>query len=215
MEEKTSNLRFLLADDHSIIRQGLELLIEEEFLSAEVQQVGNIKEVLHKLNETTFDILVLDISFPDGNSLSYLPNILEIQPKLKILIFTAFEEDLYALRYIKAGAVGYLNKLSEEKEIKTALQNLVIKGKHISSNIQEQILESYLKKTPLNPLDKLSDREMEVATLLVKGYGNLEVSTKLDIKQNTISTLKSRVFQKLEIQNLPELIQIFNVYFEE
>ncbi|MEZ4854543.1 response regulator [Flavobacterium sp.] len=215
MEEKTSNLRFLLADDHSIIRQGLELLIEEEFLSAEVQQVGNIKEVLHKLNETTFDILVLDISFPDGNSLSYLPNILEIQPKLKILIFTAFEEDLYALRYIKAGAVGYLNKLSEEKEIKTALQNLVIKGKHISPNIQEQILESYLKKTPLNPLDKLSDREMEVATLLVKGYGNLEVSTKLDIKQNTISTLKSRVFQKLEIQNLPELIQIFNVYFEE
>lgn len=215
MENTSQSINFLLADDHSIIRQGLELLIKEQFMNAEVLHASNLNSVLELLKRNTINYIVLDINFPDGSSLNTIPQILEINPDAKVLIFTAFDEDLYALRYIKAGASGYLNKLSEEGEIKKALQNMVIKGKHISTKIQEQILDTYLHKKPINPLDQLSDREMEVATLLVKGYGNLEISVKLDIKQNTISTLKNRIFQKLNISNLPELIAFFNIYFEE
>lgn len=215
MEDKDKKITFLLADDHSIIRQGLELLIKDEFMNAEVLHASDIDSVIKIVEKEKINFIVLDINFPDGSSLSAVSKILEINPTIKILIFSAFDENLYALRYIKAGAVGYLNKLSDEDEIKQAILNIVIRGKHISQKIQEQILDSYVNKKPINPLDLLSDRELEIATLLVKGYGNLEISAKLDIKQNTISTLKNRVYQKLDISNLPELIDIFNVYLEE
>ncbi|KIX22863.1 hypothetical protein SY27_03350 [Flavobacterium sp. 316] len=212
MEKTQDKLLFLLADDHSIIRQGLEIIIKELFLNATVNHANNLTETFSLVSNLNVDVLILDISFPEGNSLSIISEIIKIKPKTKVLIFTAYDEEFYALRYIKAGASGYLNKLSSEEEIKLAINNIIIKGKHISQSIQDKILESFISKKPLNPLEGLSDREMEVAILLVKGYGNLEISYMLNIKQNTISTLKNRIFQKLEINNLPSLIELFNLY---
>jgi DNA-binding NarL/FixJ family response regulator len=99
--------------------------------------------------------------------------------------------------------------------MKQALTSMILSGKYITQNIKDRILDSYISKTPINPLEQLSNREVEVARLLIKGYGNLEISDLLKIKKTTVSTFKNRVFEKLEIDNLPALIELFHLYFED
>ena len=131
---------------------------------------------------------------------------------MKILIFSALDEDIYALRYLNAGASGYLNKGSNEDEMKQALKSMMVTGKYITQNIKDRILDSYISKKPINPLEQLSNREVEVARLLIKGFGNLEIAEMLNIKKSTVSTFKNRIFEKLEIDNLADLIDFFNLY---
>ncbi|RKS02810.1 response regulator transcription factor [Flavobacterium sp. 102] len=208
----TQNFTFLIADDHSIVRQGVSLLIKELFFSAKIHQAGNFKETLKVLRETPIDLLVLDINFPDGNSLNIIADIKAIQPDLKILILSAYDEDIYALRYLNAGASGYLNKGSNEEEMKQALKSMILSGKYITQNIKDRILDSYISKKPINPLELLSNREVEVARLLIKGYGNMEIADQLQVKKSTVSTFKNRIFEKLEINNLADLIDLFQLY---
>jgi DNA-binding NarL/FixJ family response regulator len=208
----TQNFTFLIADDHSVVRQGVSLLIKELFFSAKIHQAGNFKETLKVLRETPIDLLVLDINFPDGNSLNIIAEIKAIQPDLKILILSAYDEDIYALRYLNAGASGYLNKGSNEEEMKQALKSMMLSGKYITQKIKDRILDSYISKKPINPLELLSNREVEVARLLIKGYGNMEIAEHLNVKKSTVSTFKNRIFEKLEIDNLADLIDFFQLY---
>lgn len=213
---KSSNtFSFLIADDHSVVRKGVSLLIKELFLNADVYESGTFKDTFKILDEIKIDLLVLDINFPDGNSLNIIAEIKSIQPQAKILIFSAFDEDIYAMRYLNAGASGYINKGSSEEEMKHALSNMMVSGKYITQKIKDRILDSYISKTSINPLEQLSNREVEVARLLIKGYGNMEISEFLQIKKSTVSTFKNRIFEKLQIDNLATLIKLFHLYFEE
>lgn len=211
----SNNYSFLIADDHSVVRQGVSLLIKENFLNAKIYQSGTFKDTFKVLQETKIDLLVLDINFPDGNSLNIITEIKNIQPDVKILIFSAYDEDIYAMRYLNTGASGYLNKGTSEEEMQQALKSMILSGKYITQNIKDRILDSYISKKPINPLEQLSNREVEVARLLIKGYGNLEISDLLNVKKTTVSTFKSRIFEKLEIDNLAALIELFQLYFEE
>ncbi|NMH26264.1 response regulator transcription factor [Flavobacterium solisilvae] len=203
---------FLIADDHSIVRQGVSLLIKELFFNVKIFHAGSFKETLKIASENKIDLLILDINFPDGNSLSIMTEAKAMQPDMKILIFSALDEDIYALRYLNAGASGYLNKGSNEDEMKQALKSMMVTGKYITQNIKDRILDSYISKKPINPLEQLSNREVEVARLLIKGFGNLEIAEMLNIKKSTVSTFKNRIFEKLEIDNLADLIDFFNLY---
>lgn len=205
---------FLISDDHSVVRQGIELLINELFLNAKIYKSGTFKDTFNVVRQTKLDLIILDINFPDGNSINIIGEVKNIQPDVKILIFTAYDEDIYAMRYLNAGASGFLNKGSSEDEIKEAIKSMIVTGKYVTQTIKDRILDSYILKTPLNPLEKLSVREVEVARLLIKGYGNLEISELLQIKKTTVSTFKNRVFEKLEIDNLAALIELFQLYFE-
>lgn len=213
---KSSNsYKFLIADDHSVVRQGVSLIIKELFLNASISMAGNFKDTFKLLRESEYDLLILDVNFPDGNSLSVLSEIKAIQPDLKILIFSAYDENIYAMRYLNAGASGYLNKETTEDEMKNAINSMISSGKYITQNIKDKILDSYISKKPVNPLDLLSNREIEVARLLIKGYGNLEILELLKIKKTTVSTYKNRIFEKLEIDNLADLIKLFQLYYDD
>jgi DNA-binding NarL/FixJ family response regulator len=211
----SNNYTILIADDHTIVRQGISLVVKELFSNAIIHTAGSFKDTLKIVKETKLDLLILDINFPDGNSINIIPEIKNIQPELKILIFTAYDESIYAMRYLNAGVSGYLNKGCSEEEMKHAIKSMVSTGKYVTQTIKDRILDSYISKTPINPLEKLSNREVEVARLLIKGYGNLEISELLQIKKTTVSTFKNRVFEKLEIDNLASLIELFQLYFEE
>lgn len=211
----SGNYTFLVADDHSVVRQGVSLIIKELFLNAIIYKAGNFKETFDILKETKVDLLVLDVNFPDGNSINVIAEIKAIQPDLKILIFSAYDENIYAMRYLNAGASGYLNKETTEDEMKNAINTMISSGKYITQNIKDKILDSYISKKPTNPLDLLSNREIEVAQLLIKGYGNLEILELLNIKKTTVSTYKNRIFEKLEIDNLADLIKFFQLYYDE
>lgn len=209
-----TKLSFLIADDHFIIRQGLELIIKNYYFNPFVFFAGSIEEILSVLEETKIDVLILDVNFPDGSSLNVMPEIIEKYPAIKVLVFTAYDEDYYALRFVKAGAAGYVTKLSSQEVVKEAISDILLKGSYLSNNIKEQIVEYYRTNKPINPFEKLSAREKEVAELYVQGLNNSEIAIKLNMKQNTISTFKSRIYEKLNINNLTKLIELYRVYNE-
>lgn len=211
-KNKPGRYTFLIADDHMVVRQGVAMVLKDLFFNANIHQAASIKETIKMVHEHTIDLLILDIHFPDSHSLNLIGELKELQPNLKILVFSAYDENLYALRYLNAGASGYLNKACTEDEMKQALQSMVVSGKYITQNIKDKILDSYISKKPLNPLEQLSDREIEVARLLIKGYGNMEISEALGIKKSTVSTFKNRIFEKLAINNLADLIDMFQLY---
>ena len=209
----TKKYNFISADDHSIVTQGMSFILKDLYNGATVYQIESFSEIIKVLNSTTIDLLILDINFPDGSSLNLLPTLKKIQPDLKILIFSGYDEDIYAVRYLSAGANGYLKKLSSEEEIKHAIKTVMTSGKYTSKNIQDKIMDSYILKKPSNPLEQLSNREIEIAKFLVDGYSNIDVSKLLNIKKTTVSTYKIRIFFFFSIETLSGLIQIFQLYY--
>ena len=208
--QESKKLAILLADDHSLIRQGMDFLLEEIGFDGEIFQASNLQQTLELIKINTIDIAIIDAHFPDGNSLTILPEIKKIKPEIKILIFSGIDENTHALKYINAGANGFLSKLSEEEDLKKALSKMINEGEYISTVTQTLLLNSLRNPKLINPLLQLSERELEIAEMYAKGLGNLEIANQLNIKQNTVSTLKKRIFDKLKIENIVELIAIIN-----
>lgn len=199
---------FLLADDHSLIRQGLIFLIRDISPDSRILQASNLQDAMECIRQDDIDIAIIDAHFPDGNSFTVLPEIKKIKPGMRILIFTGIDEDTQALKFLNAGANGFLSKMSEEDEVENAISKMMKHGEYLSSATQELLLNSLRNPKDLNPLLRLTDRELQVAELYAEGLGNLEIANQLEVKQNTVSTIKKRLFDKLEIGNIVELIEI-------
>lgn len=199
---------FLLSDDHSMIRQGISFLIEEILPESIILQSSTLLRTLEIVRENDVDIIIIDAHFPEGNSHTIFGQLKEINPLLKILVFSGLDENANALKYISAGSNGFLSKLSEENEIKEAIFKMINFGEYFSSTTQKIIVNSLKNPQSINPLDQLSERELLVANLYAKGLGNLEIANQLDLKQNTISTMKKRIFDKLNITTIIELFEI-------
>lgn len=209
-----NNKTFLIVDDHNIVRKGMIALIKTEFANANIHSSESLCDIIAILEKNDVDLIILDINFPTGNSLNTIKEIKTFRPDIKILIFSACDEDIYAARYLNAGASGYLNKSSSEEEMKDVLKIMLLSGRYVSQNFKNKVVNCYISKKPMNPLERLSNREMEIARHLVSGQGNLEISTLLKIEKTTVSTYKNRIFEKLEIENLALLIEIFQLYSE-
>lgn len=214
MEQPMENkeIVFLLADDHSIVRQGMEIVISDIVPEAKIYQTSSLHQVVELVESKGIEMAVIDAHFPDGNSLHILPQMKAVNPNLKILIFTGLEEDLHALKFIKAGANGYLSKLSEEDEIRDALTAFIERGEYFSALVRNLLVQFVYNPNLISPLSQLTKREMEIAEMYADGYGNLEIANTLNIKQNTVSTIKKNIFEKLEIENLVELIDLVKTH---
>lgn len=210
---KNDLVRILLADDHNIVRQGIRFIVEDLVENPVFFKGSNLRQIQEIIQNEVIDFAILDASFPDGNCISILPEIRRKQPEIRILIFSSFEEEKYSVKFIKAGANGFLSKLSEESEIRNAISELIKTGKYYSPITQTLLNLSKQNPNLLNPLNQLSDRELEIAKLYAKGFGNLEIANELAIRQNTVSTYKKRIFEKLNIHTLVELIDLVNTHY--
>ncbi|MEJ5089602.1 response regulator [Sphingobacterium faecium] len=208
--------KILIADDHSIVRLGASVIIKESMPECAITQAQDYNEVLKLLQEEVFDLLLLDINMPGGNNIRVVKEILEIQESIKILIFSSYDESLYALRYIEAGAAGFVNKSTAMAELSNAILTIKERGKYMSDEVKDlyvkKLTQSKSKLNTMNPLSRLSNREVDVAKYLIQGHGIIEVSTTLDLSPSTVSTYKSRIFEKLNVSNIPELIEIFRIH---
>jgi DNA-binding NarL/FixJ family response regulator len=202
--------KILIVEDHFIVRLGMLHLLENEIENVQVFEAQNFQEALIICNKVCFDLVILDINLPDGKKCNMLDDLRKVQKDVKILIFSAYQEDIYAFRYILAGANGYLDKLSENDTIVKAIKTVLDAGKYISNGTLNKLI-AFLqdKKARNNFLDELSSREFEIAKLLVKGFGNLEISNELNIKTTTVSTHKLNIFKKTRIKNIIELSELF------
>ena len=200
-------MKILIADDHSVVRQGVSLILREAFKDVHIEHSDTFSATLDLLNERTFDMVMLDINLPGGNSITMVQEVKKAARNIKILIFSAYEEEKYAIRYMQAGAHGYLNKLSDEDKIITAVKDILNGKSYVSEEISQLDFQG-----GKNPLLVLSGREFEIAELLVNGDGNLEIANKLNIRMSTVSTYKSRIFEKLNVDNVVTLSEIFKLY---
>ena len=210
-EHKTIN--FLLADDHSLIRQGIVFVLEDMEIDCHIYHASNLQQVMHSITANDIDIAIIDAHFPDGNSLSIIAEIKKISPQTKILIFSGIDETVQALKFLNEGANGFLSKLSEEDELKQAISKIINEGEYISTVTQVLLMNSLRNRHLINPLLSLTERELQIAEMYAEGMGNLEIANKLDIKQNTVSTLKKRIFDKLKVENIIELVDIMKAHY--
>lgn len=193
----------LLADDHAIIRNGLEILVSNNSNHFTFFHASNKAEIFDNLSANPIDLIILDLNFEEGSSLPWIQEIKTAFPQVKIIIFSSFDESVYKNRVLSLGASAFVSKLTNPEEI---------------VQIVEQILNTNVKFIKINNSSKLSllnilsNREMEIALLLTKGFGNLEISNILSIKSTTVSTYKQRIYDKLEIDSLADLIETFKIH---
>lgn len=200
--------KILIVDDHLVVRVGVSTVLKEQIEGVAISNAENILEMIAILKQQSFDLIILEINISGGKSSEILSEIKIIQPEMKILIFSTYDHRS-AYKYILLGAHGYLNKLSCEKEIVTAVKTILELGSYISSEIVDKIIQAALHKIEMNPLDILSKREFEIAELMIIGNGNLEIANKLNIQMSTVSTYKNRLYEKLKIRTVVDLIDIF------
>jgi len=202
--------KILIVDDHLVVRVGVSTVLKEQIEGVAISNAENILEMIAILKQQSFDLIILEINISGGKSSEILSEIKIIQPEMKILIFSTYDHRS-AYKYILLGAHGYLNKLSCEKEIVTAVKTILELGSYISSEIVDKIIQAALHKIEMNPLDILSKREFEIAELMIIGNGNLEIANKLNIQMSTVSTYKNRLYEKLKIRTVVDLIDIFKM----
>ena len=194
--------RIILADDHSFIRLGLVQILRDEYPDAEIKQVGDGESLINEAIKNDWDLVISDLDMPGRNGLEALQQIKLIKPDLPVLILSIYPEDLYAVRVLKAGASGYLNKNSAPEELITAIQRIKLGKKYITPEIAERLVDL---NTDKKPHEFLSNREFEIFKLLASGKTVTQIAEMLSLALTTISTNRSKIMDKLGLSNNSEL----------
>jgi len=204
-------LKTLIADDHGVIALGAGMMISEIYPDCETEMSVSFENTVEILRRKSFDILVLDINIPGGNNVSMLQEIFTIQPDLKVMMFSSFPEETYAVLYIKAGARGFVSKTCTVQEFQTAFRVIMSDGIFMSDFLTEHLLRNTNPDKEIISLSaqisKLSAREMEIMDHLIAGKSTSEIAHKLMLALPTVSVYKNRIFQKMKVSNLSQLIK--------
>lgn len=199
-------ISLIIADDHSIVRKGLKQIINESFSETIITEVSDSDSVMNTLEKVNCDIIILDLSMPGKNGIELIKDIKVSYPSLPILVLSMYPEDQFAVRVLKAGASCYMNKESTPDELVSAMKELLKGGKYINSTIAVSLLKELEEPSALLH-ENLSDREYEVFLLLAAGNSLTSVAENLNISVKTVGTYKSRIFSKLHITNIAQLIK--------
>ena len=203
---------FLVIDDHEIVRSGVKNILSEFFESCEIYEACDGESAVLQLKQRHFQLVIMDIQMPGTDALDMMEFIKINSPQTAVLIFSMAPENAYAKRFLKAGAMGFVSKDAGLTELKKAISLVLDNRKYLSPDLAEQLIGDLGKPAIINPFDKLSTREFEIASLLIKGTSIKEISGMLSINNSTTGTYKSRIFEKLRVKNIIELSDIDRVY---
>lgn len=206
---------FLLIDDHEIIRSGVKNVLLQLFTPCEVFESKDESTALEQLKLRTYDLIIMDVQMPNTDAAGLMDYINTKYPEAKVLIFSMTTENIYAKRFLKAGAMGFVSKNSGLVELKKAIEMILDNNVYVSNNLLEQLVSDLgnTNKTS-NPLEKLSSREVQIVALLTSGKTITEISQILSLAISTVGTYKARLFEKLKVNNLVELIEMWKLYKE-
>jgi len=203
--------RFLLIDDHVVVRSGLKFILSDLFKPCEIDEAEDGDTALAKLKEKEYDLVMLDIKMPNTNTLQLMEYIRITYPSLKVIIFSMNSESIYAKRFLKAGAKGFVNKDAPLDEVIKAI-NMVLSGKKYISETMLEMLAEFGSTKKENLFNNLSPREFEIVSLLLKGEGISHIAHSLNLQVSTVGTHKARIFEKLKVTNIIELKELANIY---
>ena len=204
--------KFLLIDDHAVVRKGINFLLNDLYKPCIIDEAENEQQVLEKITASDYDLMILDINIPNTNTLDLLKHILATKPEAKILMFSMNPEKMYAQRYIEAGARGFLSKDAPVNEIERAINLIFSNRNYYSETLVDSIMTEKKGSTEKNPFNKLSEREFEICNLMLAGKSLTEISHHLNIQTSTTGTHKAKIFQKLNVENLVELIELSRIH---
>ncbi|MBT2620594.1 response regulator transcription factor [Chryseobacterium sp. ISL-6] len=204
----------LIADDHYVVRMATSIILEEYDPTFQIDYAETYPEVLEKITEKEYELLILDIEMPGSTFEHMIKDIKKIRSEIKILVFTSHKES-QAVSYLSAGAQGYLNKSCEEAKIAEAVHSIFTAGYYYPQALLHEFLNNNEDSGNkiIRPLDLLSEREIEIYQSLVEGNGILEISNSLNIHMSTVSTHKLRIFKKLQVNSIAELVHLHNKYY--
>ncbi|HWP92849.1 MAG TPA: response regulator transcription factor [Thermodesulfobacteriota bacterium] len=197
-------IKILIIDDHPIVRRGLKEIVSEEPDIVVAGEAQNSREALELIRKQKWDVVVLDITMPDSNGLEILKQLRKERPKLPVLVLSIHSEEQYAVRVLKSGGAGFMNKEAAPAELVKAIRKVVTGGKYVSPTLAERLafdLESGEKQLHEN----LSDREFQVLCMIASGKTVKEIANKLFLSVKTVSTYRTRILKKMKMRTNAEL----------
>jgi len=198
-------IRVLVADDHAVVRHGLKQILSEEPDILEVGEAGSVAEALRLGREAEWDVVILDITMPDGSGLDILRELKHQKPQLPVLVLSVHSEDQYALRVLRSGAAGYLTKECAPQELVQAVRRVVSGGKYVGLDLAERLAEVLAGDRDAQAHEQLSDREFQVLCLIGSGKSAGEIAQELSLSPKTVSTYRRRVLDKMHMSSNAEL----------
>ncbi len=205
-ESSANSLRVLIADDHAVVRQGLKHILSKTADLLVVDEAETGLEILEKIQNVDIDVLVMDVEMPQKNGWEVLSEIKIHYPQLPVIILSIYSEDQFGLRFLKAGASGYLTKTSAPDQLVEAIRRVAKGGKFISPSLAERLVLD-LGKNSEGPLhESLSDREFQVFHMIAVGKPLKEIADELSISTTTVSTHRARILEKMNMKTNADLI---------
>jgi DNA-binding NarL/FixJ family response regulator len=200
-------IRIVIADDHTIVREGLKGILTAASDFSVVGEAQNGHEVIARVRELDFDVLLLDMSMPGKSGTELIKQVHAEKPKLRILVLSMHEEEQYAVRAIKAGAAGYLTKESASVQLVSAIRKVAGGGAFITSSVAEQLALGAMPDSAGPPHGALSDREFQVFRAIVAGRTITDIANELNLSVKTVSTHKARILEKMNMHTTADLVR--------
>ncbi|HEX2966972.1 MAG TPA: response regulator transcription factor [Syntrophorhabdaceae bacterium] len=199
-------IRVIITDDHPVVLKGLKEIISEGFSDATITVSSKGYDLLNMITKNDYDLVLLDISLPDINGLDVLKEIKKKKQKLPVLILSMYPEENYAVRALKAGAWGYLTKGSAPDELLQAVRKILSGKKYISPALAEKMMFDFESDTEKPAHERLSDRELQVLSMIGRGKAVKQIADELHLSTNTVRTFRSRILEKMGVKGTNELI---------
>jgi DNA-binding NarL/FixJ family response regulator len=200
-------IKILIADDHAIVREGLKQIVATEKGLIVNGEAGEASELFAQLEQKSFDIVVLDINMPGISGLDILKDMNTRFPNIPVLILSMYSEEQYGIRAIKAGASGYLKKVSAPEELVNAIKKIVGGGKYISPALAESLVKTISIKSSKPAHENLSNREFEIMCKIAEGKSAEDIAKELSISVHTFYSYRNRIFEKMNLKSNVEITQ--------
>jgi DNA-binding NarL/FixJ family response regulator len=200
-------MRFLLIEDHPLMRSALKQLLATRFPHSSLDEAADAASAMKLITEEDWTLIMVDIDLPDRSGLDLLADIRVLSPQSRVLVLSGQDEMEFGQRVIKAGASGFIGKLSSTEQIMAAIQR-VLSGKiFITSDLASSIVQSALTNQARLPHELLSQREFEVFRFFGQGYSNSDIGEKLGISIKTVSTYRSRILEKMNLKTTSDIVR--------
>jgi len=200
----------LIADDHPIVREGVRALLAAQTEIQVVGEAANGRDAVKLVEQFQPDVVVLDIAMPELNGIEAAQQIRSSYPATQIIMLSMYATSEHIFRALKAGARGYIIKDSVGGEIVAAVYAVCAGRRYLSREISDKLIDDYMQQrenAPESPLERLSNREREVLQLVVEGKASVDIATRLFLSSKTVDTYRSRIMQKLGVEDLPGLVK--------
>ncbi|MEO6287610.1 MAG: response regulator transcription factor [Dyadobacter sp.] len=207
------SIQIIVAEDHPLILMGIQHLLMEHIPSAVITTTADFNKTLAILEKQKFDLLIMDINLPGGDKVGMISMARMKQPLIPILVCSSYDEQLYALPFLKAGANGYISKTAVNEDFKLAVDQVLGGRIYASPSVMQNAFgQLFNTKSGQDSIcDKLSDKELEVAKLLSKGLSTKAISNHIHLSSSSVSSYKAKIFEKLGVSNVIELTTYFEL----